>query len=273
MLAAVDLSGEVAIAQLDLEVGGASAMVSTGTNSANETANETIMPILVPTLPDTAIAAETPEPSDTVMAFPSPAPSTTASVSVTVAHPPVAVDDAPVVVPRGNAAANVGRGGSGSTDGLPEPESPSAANSPTRAPGAQNAYDPVAQLIDERLREPVQPARSSGFMSRYADAIEEFEARRSAVSEPDNTPPPPTDDEMARYNESLHRWLDADARRIAAEGVDDGGYANTGRSPLFAVDNGVFPGSSTGTGRAPFQTLGGVQEMPGLGEGLRRLSL
>lgn len=130
----------------------------------------------------------------------------------------------------------------------------------------------MSQLIDDRLRDPVQPTRSAGFMARYAEAIEEFEARRSAVPEPNPTPPALTDDEMARYNDSLHRWLDADARRIAADGYADAGFSGTGVSPLFAIDGGLSRGGSSKFGSTPFQTLGGVQDMPGLGEGLRSLS-
>ena len=52
----------------------------------------------------------------------------------------------------------------------------------------------------------------------------------------------------------------------------DAGYTSPGGSPLFAIDNGSSSASGSPVGRAPFQTLGGVQEMPGLGEGLQRLS-
>ncbi|MBI3370383.1 MAG: hypothetical protein HY017_01330 [Betaproteobacteria bacterium] len=272
VFAAVDLSGEVAIARLELKVEGATVAASTGADSANVAANETQLSVEIPGRIDTAIPAKVSESSEAVTPFSAPVPVETASVPVAATLASAAVDDFLAVVSRSNETANALRGGRGRTDGPAATDSIAAASSNVSAPGSQNATDSVSQLIDNRLREPVQPARSSSFMARYAEAIEEFEARRSSVMQPDNAPPPPTDDEMARYNESLHSWLDADARRIAAEGYADGGYANTGGSPLFAIDSGVSRGAGSGAGATPFQTLGGVQEMPGLGEGLRRLS-
>ncbi len=177
--------------------------------------------------------------------------------------------------------------------GLSVPDSPVTIASPARAsPSAPLAYeamtqaspsdvppsigisaDPVYREIDARLDVLLQAGRMN-LSERYAEAIQEFERRRTGE---EGTPaPPPSNEEVARWNERVHDWH---ARHPtfepgAMDGIDGAWTAgwNGIASGGHALDELVgAAGSATGANPNALGRVSGVRPAPGLSEGVAEL--
>jgi hypothetical protein len=135
--------------------------------------------------------------------------------------------------------------------------------------------DPVYREIDGRLDVLLQAGRSN-LSERYAQAVEEFERRRTAPAEPAPEAPVPADEEIGVWNEAIHAWHaqhpsfeSADAE--AQDGVWAGrwgGVAGGGAS----MDELLLAGNRPAIANPhALQRLSGVQPAPGVGEGFSEL--
>jgi Ca2+-binding RTX toxin-like protein len=129
----------------------------------------------------------------------------------------------------------------------------------------------IFEAIEARLDVPVQPMRTASFIERYAEAIEAFEARRRAREVPAEEELSP--EEIGRYNEALHAWLDRDAERLAAGRAEEG--FDWAPDRFFSIYAGVRDLHAEPETLARPGLQGAIRSLdpPGLREGLRDLSL
>jgi Ca2+-binding RTX toxin-like protein len=159
-----------------------------------------------------------------------------------------------------------------SADEGPSVLSESAPRDAERPTQIGQIQDPVYHQIGDLLFAPATQHASS-FVERYAEAVREFRERQREREE--SITPPPTDEEMGRYNEALHAWLDQDAKRLASvqpdEAWDFGGAApryfgaGSGMERLLGLSEDAFA-------RPGLAALKPIQAQPGLGEGFAKLS-
>jgi Ca2+-binding RTX toxin-like protein len=132
--------------------------------------------------------------------------------------------------------------------------------------------DPVYRSIERLLSAPAT-LHAPVFLERYAEAVQEFRERHPAPEEAPEDPLP-TDDEMAGYNASLHAWLDADQRRLAAAahdgGWDFGGMEMNWVHPGSGIDR-LLGGGGDAFARPGLPALPVIHQQPGLKEGLAAL--
>jgi hypothetical protein len=140
-------------------------------------------------------------------------------------------------------------------------------------PAVGTISDPVYPQIESLLFAPAS-THAPRFLERYEEAVREFRERYSPP--PEESPEARlTDDDMARYNESLHAWLDADERRIATIAADeawDFGGIQTAWLASGAGYERILGNSADAFARPGLPAVQGVQAQPGLKEGLVSLS-
>jgi len=133
--------------------------------------------------------------------------------------------------------------------------------------------DPVYREIDARLDVLLQAGRMN-LSERYAEAIQEFERRRTGNGE--DSPPPPASDDVAQWSERVHDWH-------ARHPTFESGPTDAADGAWIAGWNGVAPGSQSldeligtgavGSGANPnaLGRIAGVRQAPGLSEGIAEL--
>ncbi len=219
-----------------------------------------IVPVPDPELPvgfpPPAEPAETAAPSDEFTPMPANEPAS--------AVPAATADPGPMVAGVSPVEADGEEFAIASAEPLPQPGAP---------PPIGESFDPVYRDIDARLDVLLQAGRSN-LGERYAQAIEEFERRRSGSGE---TPSPaPGNEEIGRWNEAVHDWHARHPSFDSAAGeAGDGiwtaswaGVAGSGASLDELVGAGAAPLLANPAGLA---RLSGVRPAPGLKEGLAQL--
>ncbi len=133
------------------------------------------------------------------------------------------------------------------------------------------SFDPVYREIDARLDVLLQAGRAA-FSERYAEAIVEFNRRFPPEVAP---APPPTDDELASWNDTMHAWHAANPTfDVGESGRADGTWIAGWGSPTggsTSLDELVAAGGTPALSNPLAARLQGVKAAPGLAEGLSDL--
>ncbi len=160
------------------------------------------------------------------------------------------------------------------------PSAPLAVDAPPQRfasetpPAVRTSSDPVYREIDARLDVLLQAGRTN-LSERYAQAVQEFERRRTGVTEPASEFQVPAE-ELGQWNEAIHAWH-------AQHPSFDTGHAEAQDGVWASRWGGVAGGGASldellaATGRPAvgnphaLRSLSGVQPAPGLGEGFTQL--
>jgi hypothetical protein len=137
-----------------------------------------------------------------------------------------------------------------------------------------DSADPAFREVQHRLDVLLQTGRAN-LGERYAEAIREFEARRSQREEAP-LPPPPTEEEVEAWNSAMHSWHDRNPGYAETElGVGDGTWSMGWGLPAAregAIGDSLTAASTPGlTNPNTLARLHGAASAPALSEGLRQL--